>query len=134
MKMLVLDVNCTPTITTINYILIADSAATGDYISITTPHSNRQVVTYPIYIRLPDGITMKSTHTCNMMLPILPPEAWKAHIFQIPQQVCSYQFASYMIMVAPLISTKTRSQFVAMGWSYSMAITIITIVCGSYIT
>ena len=53
-KHLVLDVACIPTTTPINPILIADSAATGNYIFITTPHSDRQVDTYPICIRLLD--------------------------------------------------------------------------------
>ena len=50
MKRIVLDGDYTPAISTINPILIADITATGNYISITTPHSNRQVDIYPIRI------------------------------------------------------------------------------------
>ena len=61
--------------------VIADSSSTGNYISITTLHHNRQISTSPISIEIPDGGTIQSSHTCNLYLPHLHPGAPKANIF-----------------------------------------------------
>lgn len=44
------------------------------------PVNNKQIATTPITILLPDGATLRSTHTCDLAIPGLRPEATKAHI------------------------------------------------------
>ena len=61
--------------------MVADSGSTGNYISITHPHINLQPTLHPISVKMPDGKHVTSTHTCELLLPTLPPAARKAHVF-----------------------------------------------------
>ena len=60
---------------------IADTGSTGNYGSEATPHTNKRVATNPLIVTMPNGDTVKSTHTCDFDLPSLPPEARHGHIF-----------------------------------------------------
>jgi hypothetical protein len=42
---------------------------------------NIQPTKTPIYVIMPDNTTIASSHTCNLDLPSLPPNATKGHIF-----------------------------------------------------
>ena len=59
---------------------ISDSGATSHFIIEGAPVVNLQVAKQPITVRLPDGSTLQSTHTCNLDIPWLPKEATEAHI------------------------------------------------------
>ena len=59
---------------------LSDSGATSHFITEGAPVLNKRIDTNPITIRLPDGATLQSTHTCNLDLPGIHPEATRAHI------------------------------------------------------
>jgi hypothetical protein len=45
------------------------------------PKINLQPTLQPISVQLPNGHSIRSTHTCRLDLPHLPPSALQAHIF-----------------------------------------------------
>jgi hypothetical protein len=47
---------------------------------IHTPCSNKQEAHVPISVNMPNGTTIQSSHTCDLLLADLPPQARKAHI------------------------------------------------------
>jgi hypothetical protein len=47
---------------------------------VTAPVTNKKRAVAPINVTLPDGATIQSTHTCDLLLPQLPLAASKAHI------------------------------------------------------
>jgi hypothetical protein len=47
---------------------------------VTAPVANKKLAVAPINVTFPDGATIQSTHTCDLLLPQLPLEATKAHI------------------------------------------------------
>jgi hypothetical protein len=47
---------------------------------MTSTVANKKVATTPIQVTLPDGASIKSSHTCNFILPQLPETAKKAHV------------------------------------------------------
>ena len=51
---------------------IADTGATSIFIMEGTPCENLQPAIRPLTINLPDGMKVKSTHTCNISIPGLP--------------------------------------------------------------
>ena len=59
---------------------LSDSGATSHFIAEGTHVINKQVDHNPITITLPDGATLKSSHTCNVDIPWLRHSATKAHI------------------------------------------------------
>ncbi|MCP4098314.1 MAG: hypothetical protein GY748_18945 [Planctomycetaceae bacterium] len=59
---------------------IADAGATGHFLLPQAPVKNICPTTAPLEIALPDGKTIKSTHTCDLDIPSLPPKARRAHI------------------------------------------------------
>ena len=59
---------------------ISDSGATGRFLVEDAPVVNKQVAANPISITLPNGKTIKSTHTCNLDIPWLPHVMTEAHI------------------------------------------------------
>ena len=60
---------------------VADVGATSHFLFPGTPVKNIQPLTTPLVIILPDGQTLKSTHTCVLDTPWLPKSAPEAHIF-----------------------------------------------------
>ena len=60
---------------------MADTGATGHYLRFSTPSANVQVAKNPIRVSLPDGFTIKSSHTCLLNIPELPTIARTGHIF-----------------------------------------------------
>ena len=59
---------------------IADAGATGHFMVPGAPVLDVRPATKPLIIHLPDGETIKSTHTCKLNLPWLPEAATAAHI------------------------------------------------------
>ena len=59
---------------------VADSGATGHFILPGTTVSNMKISKKPLPINLPDGTRLKSTHTCEIIAPMLPKEAIQAHV------------------------------------------------------
>ena len=59
---------------------IADAGATSHFIVAGAPVLNKQPATSPLRIHLPDGDTLRSSHTCDLDVPALPAAARTAHI------------------------------------------------------
>ena len=67
---------------TMNYTAIADTAATGHYITQECPVVDKRSTNYGVNVTLPDGNSINSTHTALLQLPSqLPINARTAHIF-----------------------------------------------------
>ena len=65
----------------INNLIIADTAANGNFFMVNGPCTNLQQANPPIHVRLPDGSSIASTHTGLVPLPYIPSSACRAHIF-----------------------------------------------------
>ena len=61
--------------------VIADTGATGHFITSSAPYHNKRVAQPGISVLLPDGSTLQSTHPASLHLPQLPANACQAHIF-----------------------------------------------------
>jgi hypothetical protein len=59
---------------------ILDSGCTSIFLSATAPCSNKQVAHIPLSVNMPNGTTIQSSHTCDLLLADLPTQSWKAHI------------------------------------------------------
>jgi hypothetical protein len=77
-----LSLDCTPSFTevTTNDTAILDSGCTSNFLSATAPCSNKQKAHIPLSVNMPNGTTIQSSHTCDLLLADLPPQARKAHI------------------------------------------------------
>jgi hypothetical protein len=73
---------------------------------MTAPVTNKKRAVAPINATLPDGATIQSTHTCDLLLPQLPLAATKAHI--IPGLA-----TSSLLSVGKLVDDKFKNHFVA---------------------
>jgi hypothetical protein len=60
--------------------LIADSGCTSNYASLECPVINKRPTNNPIHVQNPNGSLMTSTHEAEFDLPMLRPEARRAHI------------------------------------------------------
>jgi len=71
-----------PTSNTMYYTAIADTAATGHYVTQACPVTDKRSTNYGVQVILPDGNSITSTHTALLQLPNqLPITAKTAHIF-----------------------------------------------------
>jgi hypothetical protein len=59
---------------------ILDSGCTSNFLSTTAPCNNKQEAHVPLSVNMPNGTTIQSSRTCDLLLADLPPQAWKAHI------------------------------------------------------
>jgi hypothetical protein len=59
---------------------ILDSGCTTFFKSAAAPCSNKQASHVPLNVNMPNGTTIQSSHTCNLLLTRLPPQARQAHI------------------------------------------------------
>jgi hypothetical protein len=73
--------NCLPKSSSPQTSRIVDSGTTGHYLMTTSLCTNLKEATKPIIVNIPDGSTIKSTHTCTIDLPGLPEAARHAPIF-----------------------------------------------------
>jgi hypothetical protein len=59
---------------------ILDSGCTSNFLSASAPCSDKQEAHVPLNVNMPNGTTIQSSHTCNLLLTDLPPQARQAHI------------------------------------------------------
>jgi hypothetical protein len=59
---------------------ILDSGCTSNFFSATAPCINKQEAHVRLSVNMPNGTTIQSSHTCDLLLTYLPPQARKAHI------------------------------------------------------
>jgi hypothetical protein len=59
---------------------ILDSGCTSNFLSATAPCNNEQEAHVPLSVNMPNGTTIQSSHTCELLLADLPPQARNAHI------------------------------------------------------
>lgn len=59
---------------------ILDSGATSNFFTTDAPVKNIQLDKQPILVKIPNGKQLQSTHTCNLNIPGLPPQATKGHL------------------------------------------------------
>jgi hypothetical protein len=60
---------------------IVDSGCTGHFLLVTAPCLNKVESRNPLTVLLPNGATMKSSHTADLDIPELSAAASKAHVF-----------------------------------------------------
>jgi hypothetical protein len=60
---------------------IVDSGCTGHFLLVTAPCLNKVISRNPLTVRLPNGVTMESSHTADFDIPGLKAAASKAHVF-----------------------------------------------------
>jgi hypothetical protein len=65
---------------TTNDTAILDYGCTIIFLSVTAPCSDKQAAHVPLNVNMPNGTTIQSSHTCNLLLTDLPPQARQAHI------------------------------------------------------
>jgi hypothetical protein len=77
-----LSLDCTPPLPNIitDETAILDSGCTGNFLSATAPCNDKQAAHVPLNVNMPNGTTIQSSHTCNLLLTDLPPQARQAHI------------------------------------------------------
>jgi hypothetical protein len=59
---------------------ILDSGCTSNFLSAAAPCSDKQAAHVPLNVNMPNGTTIQSSHTCNLLLTELPPQSRQAHI------------------------------------------------------
>jgi hypothetical protein len=59
---------------------ILDSGCTSNFLSATAPCNNKQEAHVPFSVNMPTGTMIQLSHTCELLLADLPPQARKAHI------------------------------------------------------
>jgi hypothetical protein len=64
-----------------NETTLVDSGFTGNFLLSNAPCLNKTLIINPLTVRLPNGQTMKSTHTATLDIPQLSKTAKEAHIF-----------------------------------------------------
>ena len=77
--------NAETMLNTLNIKIVVDtevtySGATGHFILPGTKFSNMNISKEPLTINLPDGMQLKSMHTCDIDVPSIPKESRQAHI------------------------------------------------------
>jgi hypothetical protein len=97
---------------TTNDTAILDSGCTSNFLSAYAPCSNKQAAHVPLNNNMPNGTTIQSSHTCNLLLTDLPPQARQAHILpglvhsslisvgQLCDSGCSVTFTHYQVTVS----------------------------------
>jgi hypothetical protein len=66
--------DCTPTILT-----GTEDDSTHIFLSATAPCTSKQTSHIPLNVNMPNGTSIKSSHTCDLLLTALPPQATKPH-------------------------------------------------------
>jgi hypothetical protein len=77
-----LSLDCAPSFTDVtkNATAILDSWCTSNFLSAAAPCSDKQAAHILLNFNIPNGTIIQSSHTCNLLLPDLPPQARQAHI------------------------------------------------------
>ena len=71
-KSKLINLDCTPP--TIKR-TIANTELTSNYVNASTPHTSKKIAIDPITVTIPNGNTVTSTHTCELILLSLPKAA-----------------------------------------------------------
>jgi hypothetical protein len=91
---------------------ILDCGCTSKFLSATAPCSNKQEAHVPLSVNMPNGTTIQSSHTCDLLLADLTPQARQAHIFpglvhnslisvgQLCDNGCNVTFTQEQVMVS----------------------------------
>jgi hypothetical protein len=59
---------------------ILDSGCTSIFLSATAPCTSKRAAHIPLSVNMPNGTSINSSHTSDLLLTDLPPQARKAHI------------------------------------------------------
>jgi hypothetical protein len=59
---------------------ILDSRCTSNFLSATPPWTSKQAAHIPLSVNTPNGTSIQSSHTCDLLLTDLPPQERKAHL------------------------------------------------------
>jgi hypothetical protein len=59
---------------------ILDSGCTSNFLSAAAPCSDKQAAHGPLHANMPNGTIIYSSHTRNLLLTDMPPQAQQAHI------------------------------------------------------
>jgi hypothetical protein len=59
---------------------ILDSGCTSNFLSAAAPCSDKQAAHVLLNVNMPNGTTIQSSHTCNLLLTDLPHQARQDHI------------------------------------------------------
>jgi hypothetical protein len=123
--------NCLPKPPNIAPTAILDSGTTGHYLLLDAPCTNKQPTARPLQVKLPNGHTIESTHTCELHLPGLLPPVRKAHLFpalaghsllsvgQLCDQGCDVTFLHDSVVVEHNNSTLLTGHHNANGlWAF----------------
>jgi hypothetical protein len=65
---------------TTNDTAILESGCTSKFLSAAAQCSEKQAAHVPFNVNMPNSTTIQSSHTCNLLLTDLPPQARQAHI------------------------------------------------------
>jgi hypothetical protein len=91
---------------------ILDSWCTSNLLSAAAPCSDKQAAHVPLNVNMPNGTTIESSHTCNLLLTDLPPQAQQARILpglvhnslisvgQLCDNECSFTFTQDQVTVS----------------------------------
>jgi hypothetical protein len=77
-----LSLDCTPSTTNAptDDTALLYSGCTSNFLSAAAPCSDKQAAHVPLNVNMPNGTTIQSSHTCNILLTDLPHQARQAHI------------------------------------------------------
>jgi hypothetical protein len=77
-----LTLDCTPSLLTAKTddTTILDYGCTSNFLSAPTPCTNKQASPIPLNVNMPNGTSIQSSHTSDLLLTALPPDANRAHI------------------------------------------------------
>jgi hypothetical protein len=91
---------------------ILDSGCTSNFLSAAAPCSDKQAAHVPLNVNMPNGTAIQSSHTCNLLLTDLPPQARQTHILpglvhnslisvgQLYDNRCSFTFTQDQVTVS----------------------------------
>jgi hypothetical protein len=70
-----LSLDCTPPIPNVitDETAILGSGCASNFLSATAPCGDKQAAHVPLNVNMPNGMTIQSSHTCNLLLTDLPP-------------------------------------------------------------
>jgi hypothetical protein len=77
----------TPPLLKHNETALVDSGWTGHFLLSNAPCFNKILTENPLTVRLPNGQTMKSTHTAILYIPQLIRVAKEAHVFPAMEKI-----------------------------------------------
>jgi hypothetical protein len=109
-----LSLDCTPTNTNAptEHTAILESGCTSNFLSAAAPCSDKQAAHVPLNVNMPNGETIQSSHTCNLLLTDLQHQARQAHILpglvhnslisvgQLCDNDCSVTFTQDQVLVS----------------------------------